>query len=86
MIVGGGSTELTYATIFTRSLHSSLLFIMVCSYLFQDVKDDYVFECEAGNQKTKLTIFQSLGDPLYYGKIQPCKEDEEIDSQMSPSQ
>lgn len=50
-----------------------------------DVKDDYVFECEAGNQKTKLTIFQSLGDPLYYGKIQPCKEDEEIDSQMSPS-
>ncbi|XP_030165125.1 transcription factor SPT20 homolog isoform X11 [Lynx canadensis] len=52
-----------------------------------DVKDDYVFECEAGNQyqKTKLTILQSLGDPLYYGKIQPCKEDEENDSQMSPS-
>ncbi|KAM8785920.1 transcription factor SPT20 homolog isoform 5-T6 [Rhynchonycteris naso] len=52
----------------------------------QDVKDDYVFECEAGNQKTRLTILQSLGDPLYYGKIQPCKEDEETDSQMSPSQ
>ncbi|KAM5277621.1 transcription factor SPT20 homolog isoform 23-T33 [Hipposideros larvatus] len=53
-----------------------------------DVKDDYVFECEAGNQyqKTKLTILQSLGDPLYYGKIQPCKEDEESESQMSPSQ
>ncbi|KAM8918852.1 transcription factor SPT20 homolog isoform 10-T11 [Lycaon pictus] len=52
-----------------------------------DVKDDYVFECEAGNQyqKTKLTILQSLGDPLYYGKIQPCKEDEENDSRMSPS-
>ncbi|KAM5277614.1 transcription factor SPT20 homolog isoform 16-T26 [Hipposideros larvatus] len=52
-----------------------------------DVKDDYVFECEAGNQyqKTKLTILQSLGDPLYYGKIQPCKEDEESESQMSPS-
>ncbi|XP_070095663.1 transcription factor SPT20 homolog isoform X21 [Equus przewalskii] len=52
-----------------------------------DVKDDYVFECEAGNQyqKTKLTILQSLGDPLYYGRIQPCKEDEESDSQMSPS-
>ncbi|XP_055965326.1 transcription factor SPT20 homolog isoform X9 [Sorex fumeus] len=52
-----------------------------------DVKDDYVFECEAGNQyqKTKLTILQSLGDPLYYGKIQPCKDDEESDSQMSPS-
>ncbi|XP_058526825.1 transcription factor SPT20 homolog isoform X3 [Ochotona princeps] len=53
-----------------------------------DVKDDYVFECEAGNQyqKTKLTILQSLGDPLYYGKIQPYKTDEESDSHMSPSQ
>uniref|UniRef100_A0A2K5EPP4 SPT20 homolog, SAGA complex component n=1 Tax=Aotus nancymaae TaxID=37293 RepID=A0A2K5EPP4_AOTNA len=53
-----------------------------------DVKDDYIFECEAGTQyqKTKLTILQSLGDPLYYGKIQPCKADEESDSQMSPSQ
>uniref|UniRef100_A0A1D5R4U8 SPT20 homolog, SAGA complex component n=1 Tax=Macaca mulatta TaxID=9544 RepID=A0A1D5R4U8_MACMU len=53
-----------------------------------DVKDDYVFECETGTQyqKTKLTILQSLGDPLYYGKIQPCKADEESDSQMSPSQ
>uniref|UniRef100_A0A2K6GZ78 SPT20 homolog, SAGA complex component n=1 Tax=Propithecus coquereli TaxID=379532 RepID=A0A2K6GZ78_PROCO len=52
-----------------------------------DVKDDYVFECEAGSQyqKTKLTILQSLGDPLYYGKIQPCKADEESDSQVSPS-
>ncbi|KAM4859657.1 transcription factor SPT20 homolog isoform 5-T5 [Thomomys bottae] len=52
-----------------------------------DIRDDYVFECEAGNQyqKTKLTILQSLGDPLYYGKIQPCKADEESDSQMSPS-
>ncbi|XP_006837714.1 PREDICTED: transcription factor SPT20 homolog isoform X2 [Chrysochloris asiatica] len=52
-----------------------------------EVKDDYVFECESGNQyqKTKLTIVQSLGDPLYYGKIQPCKEDEECDSQLSPS-
>uniref|UniRef100_A0A2K6UIY0 SPT20 homolog, SAGA complex component n=1 Tax=Saimiri boliviensis boliviensis TaxID=39432 RepID=A0A2K6UIY0_SAIBB len=53
-----------------------------------DVKDDYIFECEAGTQyqKTKLTILQSLGDPLYYGKIQPFKADEESDSQMSPSQ
>ncbi|XP_051013100.1 transcription factor SPT20 homolog isoform X1 [Acomys russatus] len=52
-----------------------------------DVKDDYVFECEGGNQyqKTKLTILQSLGDPLYYGKIQPWKADEDNDSQMSPS-
>nr|XP_058132917.1 transcription factor SPT20 homolog isoform X9 [Dasypus novemcinctus] len=52
-----------------------------------DVKDDYVFESEAGNQsqKTKLTIMQSLGDPLYYGKIQPCREEEESDSQVSAS-
>ena len=52
-----------------------------------DVKDDYIFECEAGNQyqKTRLTILQSLGDPLYYGKIQPCKEDGERGSPMSPS-
>lgn len=44
-----------------------------------DVKGDYVFKCESGNQyqKTKLTILQSPGDPLYYGKIQPCKEDKE---------
>uniref|UniRef100_A0A803TSJ8 SPT20 homolog, SAGA complex component n=1 Tax=Anolis carolinensis TaxID=28377 RepID=A0A803TSJ8_ANOCA len=37
-----------------------------------EVKEDYVFECEVGSQlqKTKLTIFQSLGNPLYYGKIQ----------------
>ncbi|XP_077014190.1 transcription factor SPT20 homolog isoform X10 [Tamandua tetradactyla] len=52
-----------------------------------DVKDDYVFESETGNQyqKTKLTIMQSLGDPLYYGKIQPCRKEEESDSQASAS-
>lgn len=63
-----------------------ILFGFLCP--FQDVKDDYVFECEGGTQyqKTKLTILQSLGDPLYYGKIQPWKADEENDSQMSPSQ
>ena len=62
--------------------------VFIWDAFFQDVKDDYIFECEAGNQyqKTKLTILQSLGDPLYYGKIQPCKEDEESDSPMSPSQ
>uniref|UniRef100_A0A8C6YCT7 SPT20 homolog, SAGA complex component n=1 Tax=Naja naja TaxID=35670 RepID=A0A8C6YCT7_NAJNA len=44
-----------------------------------EMKDDYVFECESGNhfQKTKLTIFQSLGNPLYYGKIQTLKNDED---------
>ena len=62
--------------------------VFIWDAFFQDVKDDYIFECEAGNQyqKTKLIILQSLGDPLYYGKIQPCKEDEESDSPMSPSQ
>ncbi|KAM3848474.1 transcription factor SPT20 homolog isoform 6-T6 [Vipera latastei] len=47
-----------------------------------EMKDDYVFECENGNhfQKTKLTIFQSLGNPLYYGKIQTLKNDEDNES------
>ncbi|XP_010223578.1 PREDICTED: transcription factor SPT20 homolog isoform X7 [Tinamus guttatus] len=53
-----------------------------------EVKDDYVFECEVGNQlqKTKLTIFQSLGNPLYYGKIQTLKGDDESDNLLTPSQ
>lgn len=47
-----------------------------------------MFECEIGNQlqKTKLTIFQSLGNPLYYGKIQTLKGDEENDNLLTPSQ
>ncbi|XP_065586304.1 transcription factor SPT20 homolog isoform X8 [Cyrtonyx montezumae] len=53
-----------------------------------EVKDDYVFECEVGNQlqKTKLTIFQSLGNPLYYGKIQTLKGDDESDNLLVPPQ
>ncbi|XP_051494977.1 transcription factor SPT20 homolog isoform X9 [Apus apus] len=53
-----------------------------------EIKDDYVFECEVGNQlqKTKLTIFQSLGNPLYYGKIQTLKGDEDSDNLVTPSQ
>ncbi|KAL8202421.1 UNVERIFIED_CONTAM: Transcription factor SPT20, partial [Gekko kuhli] len=53
-----------------------------------EIKDDYIFECEVGSQlqKTKLTIFQSLGNPLYYGKIQMLKGDEESDGgQAAPS-
>ncbi|KAI5613001.1 transcription factor SPT20-like isoform X1 [Silurus asotus] len=36
-----------------------------------DKNDDYIFECEVGGQpqRTKVTIFQSMGDPLVYGKI-----------------
>ncbi|XP_044871405.1 transcription factor SPT20 homolog isoform X10 [Mauremys mutica] len=53
-----------------------------------EIRDDYVFECEVGNQlqKTKLTIFQSLGNPLYYGKIHTFKGSEENDSPVTPSQ
>ncbi|XP_061495043.1 transcription factor SPT20 homolog isoform X4 [Rhineura floridana] len=53
-----------------------------------EIKDDYVFECEVGShlQKTKLTIFQSLGNPLYYGKIQMIKSDKDNESSATPSQ
>ncbi|XP_036380917.1 transcription factor SPT20 homolog isoform X3 [Megalops cyprinoides] len=42
----------------------------------QEVKDDYLFECEVGGQvqKTKVSIFQSVGDPLVYGKIYSAKD------------
>ncbi|XP_076876379.1 transcription factor SPT20 homolog isoform X2 [Brachyhypopomus gauderio] len=42
----------------------------------QDVKDDYIFECEVGGQpqRTKVTVFQSMGDPLVYGKIYSAKD------------
>ncbi|XP_068187656.1 transcription factor SPT20 homolog isoform X5 [Antennarius striatus] len=42
----------------------------------EEVVDDYTFECEVGGQaqKTKVSIFQSLGDPLVYGKIYCAKE------------
>uniref|UniRef100_A0A8D0DB71 SPT20 homolog, SAGA complex component n=1 Tax=Sander lucioperca TaxID=283035 RepID=A0A8D0DB71_SANLU len=37
---------------------------------------DYTFECEVGGQpqRTKVSIFQSMGDPLVYGKIYCAKE------------
>uniref|UniRef100_A0A6Q2XZG9 Spt20-like SEP domain-containing protein n=1 Tax=Esox lucius TaxID=8010 RepID=A0A6Q2XZG9_ESOLU len=37
---------------------------------------DYTFECEVGGQaqRTKVCIFQSVGDPLVYGKIYCTKE------------
>ncbi|KAG9351784.1 hypothetical protein JZ751_023035 [Albula glossodonta] len=42
----------------------------------QEIKDDYLFECEVGSQvqKTKVSIFQSVGDPLVYGKIYSTKD------------
>ncbi|XP_044141393.1 transcription factor SPT20 homolog [Bufo gargarizans] len=42
-------------------------------------KEEYIFECENGApfQKAKLTIFQNVGNPLYYGKMQSSTADEE---------
>lgn len=42
----------------------------------QDARDDYTFDCEVGGQpqRTKLTFFQSTGDPLVYGKIYSAKD------------
>lgn len=48
----------------------------VHTLLKQEIVDDYTFECEVGGQaqKTKVSIFQSMGDPLVYGKIYCAKE------------
>ncbi|KAK5918063.1 hypothetical protein CgunFtcFv8_002862 [Champsocephalus gunnari] len=42
----------------------------------EEVIDDYTFECEVGGQaqRTKVSIYQSMGDPLVYGKIYCAKE------------
>lgn len=42
----------------------------------EEVVNDYTFECEVGgqSQRTKVSIFQSMGDPLVYGKIYCAKE------------
>uniref|UniRef100_A0A3Q3WAC4 Spt20-like SEP domain-containing protein n=1 Tax=Mola mola TaxID=94237 RepID=A0A3Q3WAC4_MOLML len=42
----------------------------------EEIVDDYTFECEVGGQaqRTKVSIFQSMGDPLVYGKIYCAKE------------
>uniref|UniRef100_A0A8C0YF05 SPT20 homolog, SAGA complex component n=1 Tax=Cyprinus carpio carpio TaxID=630221 RepID=A0A8C0YF05_CYPCA len=41
-----------------------------------DFGDEYIFECEVGGQpqRTKVTIFQSMGDPQVYGKIYSAKD------------
>uniref|UniRef100_A0A8K9WYD3 SPT20 homolog, SAGA complex component n=1 Tax=Oncorhynchus mykiss TaxID=8022 RepID=A0A8K9WYD3_ONCMY len=54
----------------------------------EEVIDDYTFECEVGGktQRTKVSIFQSVGDPLVYGKIycakQPKVEEDSSDLQL----
>uniref|UniRef100_A0A8C2ZYA5 SPT20 homolog, SAGA complex component n=1 Tax=Cyclopterus lumpus TaxID=8103 RepID=A0A8C2ZYA5_CYCLU len=46
------------------------------SLYVREIVDDYTFECEVGGQPkmTKVSIFQSMGDPLVYGKIYCAKE------------
>ncbi|XP_029458598.1 transcription factor SPT20 homolog isoform X2 [Rhinatrema bivittatum] len=53
-----------------------------------DMKEDYTFECESGAsfQKARLSIFQTMGNPLYYGKMQTFRGDEENDHLLSAPQ
>uniref|UniRef100_A0A8C5R685 SPT20 homolog, SAGA complex component n=1 Tax=Leptobrachium leishanense TaxID=445787 RepID=A0A8C5R685_9ANUR len=53
-----------------------------------EMKDDYLFELESGDpfQRAKLTVFQNKGNPLYYGKLQTYKSEEESENRLSPSQ
>lgn len=67
-----------------KTLSSFVLHIMkknlsnpvMCTVWTQEVVDDYTFECEVGGQaqRTKVSIFQSMGDPRVYGKIYCAKE------------
>lgn len=61
--------------VFAYLTHNSTLYFL-CTFLKQEIVDDYTFECEVGGQaqKTKVSIFQSMGDPLVYGKIYCAKE------------
>uniref|UniRef100_A0A665VM89 SPT20 homolog, SAGA complex component n=1 Tax=Echeneis naucrates TaxID=173247 RepID=A0A665VM89_ECHNA len=57
--------------------HTSFFIQFSWPLLFtQEVVDDYTLECEVGGQaqRTKVSIFQSMGDPLVYGKIYCAKE------------
>uniref|UniRef100_A0A7N8X1Y3 SPT20 homolog, SAGA complex component n=1 Tax=Mastacembelus armatus TaxID=205130 RepID=A0A7N8X1Y3_9TELE len=51
----------------------------------EEIVDDYTFECEVGGQaqRTKVSIFQSMGDPLVYGKIYCTKEPKAEDDRQS---
>ncbi|KAM5180071.1 transcription factor SPT20 homolog isoform 2-T2 [Mantella aurantiaca] len=44
-----------------------------------DTKDDYLFECESGSpfNRAKLSVFQNIGNPLYFGKMQTSKAEED---------
>ncbi|XP_018409786.1 PREDICTED: transcription factor SPT20 homolog isoform X2 [Nanorana parkeri] len=53
-----------------------------------DTKEDYLFECESGSpfNRGKLTIFQNIGNPLYFGKMQTSKAEEDDDFHSPSSQ
>ncbi|KAM4797308.1 transcription factor SPT20 homolog isoform 3-T3 [Rhinophrynus dorsalis] len=52
-----------------------------------EMKEDYLFECESGNpfQRAKLTVFQNIGNPLYFGKMQTFKSEEDHDYNLHAS-
>ncbi|KAG8452760.1 hypothetical protein GDO86_004522 [Hymenochirus boettgeri] len=53
-----------------------------------EMKDDYLFEFESGSpfQKAKLTVFQNVGNPLYFGKMHASKSDGDNDYNFPSSQ
>lgn len=57
-------------------IRTSFILLSLSTLFMQEVVDDYTFECEVGGQaqRTKVSIFQSMGDPLVYGKIYCAKE------------
>lgn len=57
-------------------IQTSFIQLFLSTFYTQEVVDDYTFECEVGGQaqRTKVSIFQSMGDPLVYGKIYCAKE------------
>uniref|UniRef100_A0A8C4E025 SPT20 homolog, SAGA complex component n=1 Tax=Dicentrarchus labrax TaxID=13489 RepID=A0A8C4E025_DICLA len=63
-------------TLVLHVLQSSFIQLSLSTLFTQEVVDDYTFECEVGGQaqRTKVSIFQSMGDPLVYGKIYCAKE------------
>uniref|UniRef100_A0A8C4GJ73 SPT20 homolog, SAGA complex component n=1 Tax=Dicentrarchus labrax TaxID=13489 RepID=A0A8C4GJ73_DICLA len=55
-------------TLVLHVLQSSFIQLSLSTLFTQEVVDDYTFECEVGGQaqRTKVSIFQSMGDPLGY--------------------
>ncbi|XP_018103162.1 transcription factor SPT20 homolog isoform X3 [Xenopus laevis] len=53
-----------------------------------EMKEDYIFECESGSpfQKAKLTVFQNVGNPLYFGRLQTFKSQGDNEYNLRHSQ